>query len=112
MIEILRLTTAWKSVPSTARPGRRRPADPEVGDAARIDPLDELVLVDAAPESGHLEALALLGRHAGHVDVDQLAARQAVLEDVPGDGRGGHRGEREVGMLVVLLRDRERRGSC
>ena len=30
-----RLITAWKSVPSTARPGRRRAADPEVGDPAR-----------------------------------------------------------------------------
>ena len=50
-----RLTTAWKSVPGTARPGRRRAADPEVGDAARVLALDQLVLVDALAEAGHLE---------------------------------------------------------
>ena len=71
------------------QPGRRRAADPEVGDPARVDPLDQLVLVDAAAEAGHLEPLALLRRDGGDVDVDELAARQAVLEDVPGDRRGG-----------------------
>ena len=67
--------------------GRRRAADPEVGDAARIEPLDELVLVDAPAEPRDLDAVALLDRDGGDVDVDQLAARQAVLEDVAGDER-------------------------
>ena len=109
VIAIRRLTTAWKSVPSIARPGRRRAADPEVGDPARVEPLDELVLVDPPAEPGDLDpshSSIVAGRD---VDVDQLAARQAVLEDVPGDDRRGHRGQGEVGMLVILLADRERR---
>ena len=44
------------------QPGRRRAADPEVGDAARVAPLDELVGVDAPAEPGDLDALALLER--------------------------------------------------
>ena len=91
MIAIRRLTTAWKSVPCDREAGRRRPADPEVGDAARVEPLDELVLVDPPAEAGDLEALELLGVTRRDVDVDQLAARQAVLEDVAGDRRRGHR---------------------
>ena len=55
------------------QPGRRRPADPEVGDAARVEPLDELVLVDALAQARHLEAVALVGLDGRHVDVDQLA---------------------------------------
>ena len=86
-----------------SQPGRRRATDPEVGDAARVDPLDELVLVDAPAEPGDLESLGLLGWHGRDVDVDELAARQAVLEDVAGDRRGRQTGEGEVGMLVVLL---------
>ena len=70
---------------------------------ARIEPLDQLVLVDPPAQPRDLEALALLGRDGRHVDVDQLAPRQAVLEDVPGDGRRREGREREVGMLVVLL---------
>ena len=93
------------------QPRRRRPADPEVGDAARIEPDDQLVLVDALAEAGDLEPFALLRRDAGHVDVDQLPGRQPVLEDVPRDGGRGQTGQREVGMLVVLLRDRERRAA-
>ena len=46
----------------TGEPGRRRAADPEVGDAARVEPLDELVLVDALAEAGDLEAVELLER--------------------------------------------------
>ena len=111
MTAIRRLTTAWKSVPGDGEPGRRRAADPVVGDAARIEPLDELVLVDAPAEAGDLEPAELLGRHGRHVDVEQLAPRQPVLEDVAGDDRGRRGRQREVGMLVVLLRDRERRGS-
>ena len=38
------------------QPGRRRPADPEVRDPARIDALDQLVLVDALAEPGDLDA--------------------------------------------------------
>jgi hypothetical protein len=65
------------------KPGRWRSADPEVGDAARVEPLDELVRVDAAAEPGDLDPLACLGVDGGDVDVDELAARQPVVEDVP-----------------------------
>ena len=87
--------------------GRRRPADPEVGDSARVGPLDQLVLVDALAEAGHLDTLELLERDGRYVDVDQLARRQAVFQDVARD-RGRRPGrEGEIGVLVVLLRDRE-----
>ena len=43
-----------------ADPGRRRPADPVVRHAARVDPLDQLVLVDAPADARDLEPLALL----------------------------------------------------
>ena len=48
--------------PRHGQPRRRRAADPEVGDAARVEPLDELVLVDALAEAGDLDPLALLDR--------------------------------------------------
>ena len=41
--------------PLDGEPRRRRTADPEVGDAARVLAGDELVLVDPLPEAGHLE---------------------------------------------------------
>ena len=76
-------------------------------DPARVHPLDELVGIHAPAEPRHLDPLALLQGHARDVDVDQLAARQALGQDVPGDDRRGVASQREVGMLVVLLRDRE-----
>ena len=87
--------------------GRRRAADPEVGDAARVAPLDQLVRVHPPAEAGDLDAFALLEGRGRDVDVDELAARQALGQDVAGHDRRGVAGEREVGMLVVLLRDRE-----
>src|SRR6185369_13237013 len=42
-------------------------------------------------------------------DVDELAARQPLAQDVPGDDRGRVPRECEIGVLVVLLRDREGR---
>ena len=90
-------------------PGRRRAADPEVGDAPRVLPPDELVLVDALAEAGDLDPLAFFERHPRHVDVEQLALGQPVLEDVARDDAGRDRGKAEVGVLVILLADRERR---
>src|SRR4051795_7672850 len=88
---------------------RRRTADPEVGDAPGILTLDELVLVDALAEASHLEALEQRGIDRWHVDVDELAGGEAVFEDVLRDGGRRPPGQLEVGMLVVLLRDGERR---
>jgi hypothetical protein len=92
-------------------PRRRRPPDPVVRDAARVQPLDELVLVHAPPHAGHLEPLALVDGHRGHVHAQELAPPQAVLQHVPGHDRRRHRRQREVHVLVVLLRDREGRAA-
>ena len=51
--------------PRYADPRRRRAADPVVGDAARVEALDELVLVDAPADAGDLEPPALLDVTAG-----------------------------------------------
>jgi len=104
-----RLTTAWKSVPSTARPDGGGPPIQKGGDASRVLSLDQVVLVDALAETGDLEPIELVGLDGGHVDVDELARREAVLEDVPGDDGRGSAGQREIGVLVVLLRDGEGR---
>ena len=53
--------------------GGCRPADPVVGDAARIEPLDELVLVDALAHAGDLDEVEIGSLAMGrHVDVEQL----------------------------------------
>ncbi len=73
---------------------------------------DELIeRVDPLAEPRHLEPLALLGRNGRHIDVDQLAPGEAVLEDVAGDGERREAGEREIRVLVVLLRDLEARAA-
>ena len=48
--------------PRDGQARRRRSADPEVGDPARVQALDQLVLVDALAQAGDLDAVALLER--------------------------------------------------